>query len=166
MYLVSPNYLSFSILSFIFVNGPEALYLNSGCLRCVSGMIVSPVNTNLIIITFIFYSLKTKYHPIIVSFLKDALTLNWLNSPLASGFFINLDFLLVHTAHFNKSIYFTLLVFETLCFLLSVFSLHFKYYVTLSYSFNRFYTSVLSFHILYLILLECFIDPNPFAVFY
>ena len=53
---------------------------------------------------------------------------NCLNSPLTSCSPVNLEFLLLHTAHFDKSIVLRFLAFMTLCFLLSVSFLHFKYY--------------------------------------
>ena len=45
---------------------------------------------------------------------------------LASCSLINFSFLLLHTAHFDKSIIHPFLVLATLGFLLSVFFLHFK----------------------------------------
>ena len=51
-----------------------------------------------------------------------------LNSPFASLFLINLDFLLQHIAHFDNTIVLSLLVFETLEFMFSVSFLHFKQY--------------------------------------
>ena len=49
-----------------------------------------------------------------------------LNNSLASHSLINFKFLLLHTAHFDKSIILPFLVFITVLFLLSVFFLHFK----------------------------------------
>ena len=57
-----------------------------------------------------------------------------LNNPFAYCFFINLDFLLPHTAHFDDNIVLPLLVFETLGFILSVFFLLFKQYVDMFYN--------------------------------
>ena len=51
-----------------------------------------------------------------------------LNNPLASCSLINLNFLLSHTAHFDKSIILPFFVFTTFRFLFSVFFLHFKQY--------------------------------------
>ena len=51
-----------------------------------------------------------------------------LNSPLTSCSLVNLEFLLLHTTHFDKSIVLLFLAFRTLWFLLSVSVLHFKYY--------------------------------------
>ena len=51
-----------------------------------------------------------------------------INNPLAFCSLINLDFLLSHTVHFDKSIILPLFVFTTFGFLLSVFFLHFKQY--------------------------------------
>ena len=49
-----------------------------------------------------------------------------LNNQLAPFSLINLDFSLLQTTHFDKSIYFSLFVFATPGFLLSVFFLHLK----------------------------------------
>ena len=49
-----------------------------------------------------------------------------LNNLLASCSLINFNFLILHTAHFDKSIIHPFLVLATLGFLLSVFLLHFK----------------------------------------
>ena len=46
---------------------------------------------------------------------------NLLINPLASCSLINFDFLLSHTAHFDKNIIFVFLVFRTFGYLLSVF---------------------------------------------
>ena len=37
------------------MNGPQALYLNLGCLKCISGINLSPANKNLFINGFILY---------------------------------------------------------------------------------------------------------------
>ena len=44
----SPVSLKFCILSLIFVNGPQALYINPGCLKWISGINISPVNKKLL----------------------------------------------------------------------------------------------------------------------
>ena len=52
-----------------------------------------------------------------------------LNNPLASSSLINFDFLLPHTAHFDKSIIHPFLrFFATIGFFFAVFFLHFKQY--------------------------------------
>ena len=49
-----------------------------------------------------------------------------INSPVASCYIINIDFLLSHTAHFDKSFIIPFLVLATFELLLSVFFQHFK----------------------------------------
>ena len=44
------------ILSWFFVNGPQALYINPGCLKCTTGINLSPANKNLLTISVILYS--------------------------------------------------------------------------------------------------------------
>ena len=56
----------------------------------------------------------------------NLIPVNLLINPLASCFLINFNFLLSHTAHFDKSIILPFLVFTAFEFLLSVFFLHFK----------------------------------------
>ena len=50
MYFVS---LCFCILSLFFVNDSQALYVNSGCLKCISGINLSAANKKLLAISFI-----------------------------------------------------------------------------------------------------------------
>ena len=57
--LESPVSLNFWILSLFFVNGQQALYVNLGCLKYISGINLSPANKNLINILFNLYP-KTK----------------------------------------------------------------------------------------------------------
>ena len=94
--------------------------------------------------------------------LQDVLVLNWLNSLLASCSLIDLDFLLLHTAHFDRSIILPLFVFETFGFLHFVSVLHFRQcdniviYLCLSFQIfiNPFF------------LLNHFISSNSFVLFY
>ena len=53
MYRESPVSLNFCILSLFFVNGPKALYVNLCRLRCISDIILSPANKNLLTISVI-----------------------------------------------------------------------------------------------------------------
>ena len=48
MYLESPVSLNFYTPYFFIVNGPQALYVNPGCLKCVSGMNLSLANKSLV----------------------------------------------------------------------------------------------------------------------
>ena len=43
IHIKSPVSLNF-ILSFFLVNGPQALYVNVGCLKCICGIHLSPAN--------------------------------------------------------------------------------------------------------------------------
>ena len=47
--------LNFFILSLFLVNAPQALYINPGCLKRISGIHLSRANENLRTISFIFY---------------------------------------------------------------------------------------------------------------
>ena len=61
--------------------------------------------------------------------LSDILRPKLLNNPFASCSFINLDFLLPHTADFGGNIVLPFSVFKTFEFTFSVFLLHLKEYV-------------------------------------
>ena len=41
------DFLNFCLLSLFLVNVPQALYVNPGCLKCISGINLYPVNKNL-----------------------------------------------------------------------------------------------------------------------
>ena len=56
---------------------------------------------------------------------------------LASCYLINLNFLVSHTAHFDKTITSPLFAFGTLGLLLSVYSLHFKQYDNIALQINK-----------------------------
>ena len=47
--------LNFCILYLFFVNDPQALYVNPGCLKCISGINLSSAYKNLLNISFILY---------------------------------------------------------------------------------------------------------------
>ena len=59
MYRESPVSLNlnFWILCLLFINGPQALYVNSDCFKCVSGINLSPANNNLLFLFYLFYTL-------------------------------------------------------------------------------------------------------------
>ena len=94
-------------LMVFYVNGMKALYVNTGCLRCISDVTLSLANN---------YCIHLLYSKNKTSLNNGVLNLNWLTNLLASLSLINLDLLLFHTAYFNKSVSFALLVFETLPF--------------------------------------------------
>ena len=67
MPLESPVSLIYFILSLILVTGPQDLYGNQGCLKCISGINLSPANKNVFIIFIhfipsinLFNTVKTK----------------------------------------------------------------------------------------------------------
>ena len=64
--------------------------------------------------------------PNIGNLLNGVLILNLLNNPFASCLLINLDFLLLHIAHFGNIIILPLIVLETYEFIFFVCFLHFK----------------------------------------
>ena len=66
--------------------------------------------------------------PNIGNLLKGVLIPNLLNNPFASYLLINLDFLLLHIAHFDNIISLPLLLLETCGFMVFVYFLHFKQY--------------------------------------
>ena len=65
MYRESPISLNFCILSLLFVNDPQALYINpdlsseEGCLKYTSGINLSSANKNLLAISLILYLVLT-----------------------------------------------------------------------------------------------------------
>ena len=85
----------------------------------------------LLTITFsLFHSfsiLKTKENLLKEVYLKVSIP-KLLNNSLASCSLKKIDFLLWHTAHFDKSIILLFLLFTTFLFLLSLFFLHFEQY--------------------------------------
>ena len=49
------NFPNFFNVFFVFVNVPHGLYVNMGCLECISGMDLSPTNKKLFILLFILF---------------------------------------------------------------------------------------------------------------
>ena len=96
----------FFIRSLFFLNGPQALYANLGCLKCISGINLSPTNKKLQTISFILYLLLTCWIPLNRRRPNKGILFNnvfipkLLNNPLASYSLTNFDFLLSHTLHF------------------------------------------------------------------
>ena len=43
---------------FLLVDDPQALYVNAGCFKCISGMNLYPPNESFLIVYFSFYILK------------------------------------------------------------------------------------------------------------
>ena len=87
-------------------------------------MNLSPGNKNLFTISFVLF-LQNKISP------NREILLKGVFNPLASWILVNLNFLLLQDAHFDKDISFPLLVFATFGFLLSFF-VQFKQYNSFS----------------------------------
>ena len=86
----------------------------------------SPADKNLLTISFIFIHIQwnciqNKISPNIGTLLNGVLIPNLLNSPFASWFLINLDFLLPHIAHLYNTITLPLLLAEIFGSMFSVF---------------------------------------------
>ena len=85
MYRESPAYLNFCILSSFFVNGPQALHVSPGYLKCSLGINLSPANNNLFYYFFqfvtciiLFNTLETKEDLLKEFYLKVPLFLSYL----------------------------------------------------------------------------------------
>ena len=72
-------FFKFFIRSLFLVNGPQALYVNPGYLKCISGINLSPANKNVFTISF-----KTKKDLTKEFDLKVILIPRILNNPLGS----------------------------------------------------------------------------------
>ena len=116
------------ILSLVLVNDPQALCVNSTCLKCISDLnAFKCIATNekwftISVSSYLWNEISSNSRIL----LKGVPIPKLLNIPLASCFLINLYFLLSHITHFDKSISFPLFIFATLEFLISVFFLLFK----------------------------------------
>ena len=93
------------ILSLFLVNSPLAVYVSPGCFKSIFNINLSSVNKNLFFISVILY-FSNKRGPSV----KGLLIPKLLNNLLACCSLINIDFLLLHFAHFYKSINLPLLV--------------------------------------------------------
>ena len=98
MYFVSPVFLNFWVLSLFLVNGPQALYVNPGYLKGISGINLSPASKNLLIKSFFFYVIKIGY----------------------------LDFLVLYTTNFDNIIVPPFIDLKTNGLMLFIFSTHFR----------------------------------------
>ena len=116
IYIFFPIFSIFCIFLLLFANGPQAQYLNPGCLRCISGMNLSPANKILLITALIF---QQKISANNGTLCKGDLIPNRLNNPPASSSIMSLYFLLLHTV--DNSLIFPLLFFGNFRFLLFVF---------------------------------------------
>ena len=87
------------------MNGPQALFVNPGCFKCIAGTNLSPANKSLFTIAFILYFWNKVL--IIGKSLRIGtfVPVNLLNTPLDSCSLINFDFLLSHPAHYDKKCY-------------------------------------------------------------
>ena len=99
------------------VNGPQAIDVNPECPKCILAINVSPPNKKLVIASFSFY-LEHKIGEGIGSSSKPVVIPKLLNNSQASCSLINIDFLVLNTAHFDKSTGFPFFGFANLNFLL------------------------------------------------
>ena len=117
--------LNFWILFLLFVNCPQVLHVNLGCLKCISGINLSPPNKKLFPISFILYLVLTclmllKQKRTYWRNLKDVFIPKIHNNPLNSCCLINFDFFYYHTLHILiKALFFRVLTLQHLdfCFL-------------------------------------------------
>ena len=86
---------TFCVLSLFLVNGPHNFYANSGCLECILIKNIFSSNKKLWTVPFILYSIT-----VLIPLKQNHLIM----APPSSSFLINLDILLLHTAHFDKSV--------------------------------------------------------------
>ena len=138
--------LNLFFLSLFILNGSQVLYVNLGCLKCISGMNWSHANKNLFIISFILISyynglfldfsslsiiivntLELQQFLSVIIFLmyqvRRILPIIFRNTS-ASWSLINPNFLQSHIAHFYESIALPFLPFQVLGFCFLYFSAH------------------------------------------
>ena len=60
-----PVSLNFLILWWCLINGPQALQINAGYFKCNSGINLSPVNKNLLMILFVLNLIKANVNGVI-----------------------------------------------------------------------------------------------------
>ena len=132
-YIMILLFLYFCILSLIFGNVLQALHVNPGCLKCISGInYLLLIKIGLLfhwfyILYWLVNSSKRKEDLLKEFYLKVFLFLKLLNNPLASSFFNKLwYFTQSHNEHFDRSILPLFPVLATFGVLLSAFFLHFK----------------------------------------
>ena len=101
VYLESPGCLNFFILSLFLVKGAQALYVNPGCIKCISGINLS------LLIKVVYYCIHFIVLKQVFKLLRIGtfIPVNLLNNPLASCSLINFGFWLSHTAHFDKDLF-------------------------------------------------------------
>ena len=95
----------FKIFYFLFIISkcPQALYVNPGCLKCISCINLSPANKNFLTISFILHFVLTclnKRESTKGILLKGVFISKLLNNPLDFCCLISFDFLLSHTTQF------------------------------------------------------------------
>ena len=121
------NLLFLKFLYSFFVFCKWCTYVNMGCLKCISGINLSPANKNLFTISSILYVVLTwliwnKRGPTKWILLTGVFVPKPLKNRLASCSLINLGFLLTHSAHFDKGIILPFFVFTTWIFTFCIFS--------------------------------------------
>ena len=117
-------FFNFFILSLFLVNEPQALYVNPGQFKCLSGIILFPANIFFICSVILYFNIKEDPNKRI--WLKGVLTPKLLNNPLASCYLRIFDFLPLHIENFDKCLILPFFAFITSGFLLCVFFLHLK----------------------------------------
>ena len=129
IYLDSPASLNLCIYSLFLANGPQALQIDLGYLKCIEAWNLSPANKNLFIISFILYLYKIL--PIRRTLLKGELRPT--NQPLAYCSLIDFCFSILQAARFDESMILPF-AFKTFGFLLSVFFYTSNNKITLFYN--------------------------------
>ena len=120
-----------SSIKIIFVNIFCISCLNE-VFRCISGINLSPTSKNVFTIHSFYTSNKTS--PNNGTLLNGIFKLKLVNDPFNYCSFINFDFLLPHTAHFDDKNALPFLVFNIFESALLVYFLHFKQYVSILYN--------------------------------
>ena len=95
------------------MNVAQALYVNTGYFKCISGINLSPANKSLFTIAFILYFQNKVFIMGKSLRISTFIPVKLLNNPVTSFYLKNFDFLLFHAEHFEKSIILPFLVFTT-----------------------------------------------------
>ena len=117
--LINVSWISYFLIFlyslFVFVNGPQAWYVNPDCLKCISGKSLSPANKKLFTISFILYYWH-KRGPTKAISLKAVFIPKLPNNPLASSSLINFDLLFHSRCILIKVLFFRFLYLQILGF--------------------------------------------------
>ena len=102
------------------MNGPQALYVIPGCFKCISGTKLSHANKSLFTIALILHFQNKLFAMGKSVKIGIFIPIKLPNDALAFCPLINFDFLLLHIAHFDKSIIFLFQVFTDFVFFLHI----------------------------------------------